>query len=427
MLLLVGMLWFAYSIVTFTLKESTNDNLDYIPENAIEVSRIDGQIFFKKTLKTLILHQDDDLSEMLREIKKNRTSTGIKPLGILFNSEIIQFKVTRSSKILTGYLFNLNSPHYFKRNIRNYFGENAAVSTNENVGLVMLQGKSNLTKSKLQSIAKNLLSKKSSFSKKNPISKSQSVLTFWNKSKQGSTISLSASINRERLEISGDIFDKSVVSEKHTWLEPDGLHFSSMIIPDSWNEYVKKSFNDIGVSLPKITSISMNYFGCTLISEPTILIAPKADIVLTFDAPVEIDSLFKGFGLSSEGAPKNFKKLNIYGEKYLVGATAPNQLMIYHSRMDKIQYKSTSNALQFIGSPKYLFKIEGDNFIKRLMGMSPSVVAAQELVSQVSSIEITGKISRKKAVTIDGKVQFREGQFPLNALFKFLLRSKIFE
>ncbi len=427
MLLLVGMLWFAYSIITFTLKEASNENRDYIPKNAFSVSRIDGQVFFKKTLKTLILHQDTDLSAMLREIKQNSTSTGMEPLGISFDSEIIQFKIDHKTEILTGYLLNLRSPHYFKRNIRNFIGPDAAISTNGNIGLILLQSEGNLKKSKLQAIANDILSKKSTFSNNNPTPNPSSILTLWNKSKQGQIFSLGASIDKESLQISGSITDNAIHIQKYHWLKPEGLHISSAVIPDSWNEYIQKSFGEVGVELPKIASISMNYFGCTFISDPVFLIAPMADISLTFEATILIDSLFKAFELSTVGAPKDFKKLNVYGENYLVSSPAPNQLKIYHSSLDKIRYEQTSNALQAKGSPKYIFTIEGDGFIKRLMGLSPTMSASQAIVSQVSLIDISGEISKNGSVVIDGKVQFKKGSFPLNEIFKFLIRSKTFE
>ena len=61
------------------------------------------------------------------------------------------------------------------------------------------------------------------------------------------------------------------------------------------------------------------------------------------------------------------------------------------------------------------------------MELSPTMSASQAIVSQVSLIDISGEISKNGSVVIDGKVQFKKGSFPLNEIFKFLIRSKTFE
>lgn len=432
MLFLLGMLWFVYAVLSITSEEAASENLDYIPENATLVYRIDGRTFLKQALTTMLLHEDQDLSEMIRELSKNATSDNLKPLGISFESEIAYFQVNEDSSVLTGFLFNLNNPRVFKKNIRDFVSDNVAISCQHNVGLILVGDPSLISQKRLQSKADGYLGRKSNFATRNKINSENSVFTVWNKSTDGTNTTFSATVNGQQFNFTGELKLRNKMVTQDNVLAPDGIHISTAIVPSFVSGFIRSTLKVNSSEMPDISSISMNYYGMKFISDPEFFMAPEINMWINFTDTVSLDSVFKNFNLGPPQPKLAFRILEVYGESYIVQKKGKSSIGIFSgSQLDKhsktLETDFSYQAFRITGDPKYLFHIEGDGLIKQLLNLSPSIQASRKLVAQIKELDITAKPYKNDTYKIEGYIELKKGEFPLNALFKFLIQSKLLQ
>ena len=429
MLFLIGMLWFVYVVLSVTSEEAAAENLDYIPENASVVYRVDGRTFLKQALVAMTLHEDEDLSEMIRDLSKDASTGNLKPLGISFESEIAYFEVTENAKTITGFLFNLNNPRVFKKNIRYFVGKDVAISCQHNVGLLLVGDAEFISKKDLQKKADRYLSQKSKFAQRYKINSRNSVFTVWNRSKDGTKTTFTATIDGQRINFSGELKLNNRMVTREKVLKPDGLHFSTTVVPRFVSEALRSSLKLDSTDIPDVRSLSVNYYGIKIISDPEFFAAPKMAAFINFQGTVNVDTLFKNFDLEPVNQKTARRVLNIYGEKYAVVQTEKNSFGIFSLDSEKQQNNTafSNDVFHISGEPKYLFNIQGDGLIKQLLNLSPSVQASRKLVTQIRKMDLKAMPGSDDLYTVEGYIELKQGEIPMNALFKFLIQSELLQ
>lgn len=428
LLFLIGMLWLVYGLLTLTLVEPENHNADYIPNEATRVYRVDGNTFTRKTLTTLLLHEDEELSDLMRDLIPESSDGTLKPLGISFTSDLIQFEIKKGNDILSGILFNLNSPHYFKKNMPLYLEDDVAIATNENVGLLLTQNGTRLSKRELHTKAQSMLQHKTTFAKKHTLKATESIVSAWNKTEDGNTMSLALNLKEQKLQLTGAFTTTNQLHYMSRTLVPRGFHVTSHYIPDFANDSLQKYAAQIGIHLPKIQGISINYFGTKLITEPTLIAAPKADVYLEFDEDFDLKkSLPIPFLLLLKKTDaENVLKLELNGQSYWIDQRTPRSLLISWNRNPKMEKIKNSPVLLIDGAPKFLFELEGDGLVKRLIEMSPMMSSSKSAARGIAMVHLSVAQKSTSNFKVDGVVTFGANEWPINTFFKFLIRSKLF-
>jgi len=428
LLFLIAMLWLAHSLLTLTLIDPENHNAEYIPNDATRVYRVDGNTFTRKTLTTLLLHEDEELSGLMQDLIPEKSDGSLKPLGISFSTDLIQFEIKKGNDILSGILFNLNSPHYFKKNMPLYLEDDVAIATNENVGLLLTQNGTKLSKKELQLKAKTILQNKTQFAKNHNLKATESIVSVWNRSNDGNTISLALDLKDQDLQLTGGFTTKNQMRYMTSTLVPKGFHVTSHYIPDFANDSLQKYADQMGVSLPNIRGISINYFGTKLITEPTLFPAPKADVYLEFEEDFDLkNSLPLPFlMLLKNTTAKNVLKLELNGQSYWIDQKTPRSLLISWNRSPKMEKVANAPVLLIDGAPKFLFELEGDGLVKRLIEMSPMMSSSKSAAGGIARVHLAVAQKTPSNFKIDGLVTFKKDEWPINTFFKFLIRSKLF-
>ncbi len=427
LLFLIGMFWFVFNLLTLTLVDGKNDNNDYIPDEATTVYHIDGTRFTRQTLNTLLLHEDKELSSLIQDLLPESSDGKLKPLGISFSSDLIQFEIAEKEGRYSGILFNLSSPHFFKKNMALYLGEEVAIAANDRVGLLLTQNGLNLSKHALQVKAESMLRKKTNFAKKHPIKLPGVLLSAWNRSESCKDGLLQLELKGQELHFKGALDVYRSAPPMLEQLEPNGFHLTSGYLPDFINDSLQKYVSELGITLPEITGVSINYLGTKIISDPILVILPKADIYLEFAANIELDSLLLQEFVAPRKAtdPENLRILDIYGVSYWVRQQSPRSLIISSSPHPKMQ-KGRHAAFLIEGAPKFLFELEGDGLVKRVVEMAPIMSSSRNAANGISTVNIRISKDRNNVYLVDGLVQFKPNEWPINTFFKFLIRSKLF-
>lgn len=422
-LFLVGMLWFVYAILTLTLEAHPNNNLNYIPDDAITVYRVDGRTLAKEFIASALIHQDEDLESLLFNALPETPDGKMKPLGISFDSDILRFETIRKKDTLSGWLFNLYSAHLFKKNVPEYIDENTVIAANDGVAIV-LSGATVRNTQQWKDYALQLVSTKTKFAEKH-LNEREGFASSWQRTTNGNSGFFAVNIEEHAIQLSGNLKLSGVATSQAFDLKPDGFHIESRYVPAEWNDFLSEYLTSIGLELPKINGFSLNYFGTLIVSEPEFNALPKANMQIAFDEPISLDSLFKGKFAYTKGPKTRFRLIQLYDQTYYVAAKG-NLLEMYIDP-PKSTEKSGTALIRISGKPLHLMTVEGDALIRRLMNLSPLMNATRLFTSSIQDVNIEVKKNTGNSYTLEGTVQLDEDEWPANAITKYLLRSQLFQ
>lgn len=423
LIFLIGMLWVVFGLLTATLEDHHNENLEYIPTNATVVYRVNGRKLIKETFSTLIFHKDSDLSELIHELRTTDSSFQVKDVGILFNSDIVQFEVEENGIAWTGILVNLSNPRSFEKNIKQYIGENSAFAKTKTVGLI-LTADQKTTEHALKKKANQFLQKKTAFAQKSPWKDSESLFNLWthNQTKNNPKLALEVSSSENALEATGSVEIPSKWKALPKTLQPNGFHISSSFVPETVRDSLKIWSKQLGITFPEISGISLNYYGMKIVSDPTFFAAPQFDAYVRTEKPIDVQDLFK----NSDPKVVLIEQVTftINGERYHFQQIDAHSFTIgIHKDLPLI---AGNSKLIFCanGDLRRLMKIEGDGLVKRVIEMSPLVSAINRTLRSVGKFDVIVAKENKQG-KLKASIGLKEGEWPVNALFKFLIRSKL--
>ena len=90
-LFLILMVWICYSLISMVFQEHTNENHEYIPDDANFVARIDGRKLMNTSISSILLHEDEEIIELIEQTLSDEEEGDVKGLGIAINSDVIVF------------------------------------------------------------------------------------------------------------------------------------------------------------------------------------------------------------------------------------------------------------------------------------------------------------------------------------------------
>jgi len=439
-LFLLLLIWGGYYLATLSLQRHVNENLDYIPENAVFAARVDGSSVLKTAISSIVLSEDEAILKLINASfeRKGKTKDQDKKLGIDFNSDIILFTSPLNNNLVFGVLLNLKNKKRFTSNIPNFLSESQSFATTGNIGLILterpIKGTIPLTSDELKIQAARMLSKKSEFELDKIFEDEQEdcfVKTWSNKGFIQETDIISNSnltfhLNDQQLVIKGDLKlrDEDYGQLKHE-LKPKGLHFSSLLISESINDSLRLFLESLNIDRTNVQGISFNYYETTLVEEPSFFIVPKFDALISLTEKYSIRQMLDS--LENQGIIK----------------VADNKRFVYGASV--FYYKQLDSTTVFIGSSpdieyipydsKYLFKLEGGlshlttvkgkGLMRVLLEAIPLFSASKELSRKVESINFTIVHEKGKPAKLEGTLKFKDEYYALTELLKFALNGQL--
>lgn len=414
-----------YITQVFSFKESENVNTDYIPINATSVYRLDGRVLTRELLASLLISEDEDLKKMAQSQIPTTKEGKLKPVGISFDSDIILFRIEEDGSEYTGMLFNLWDQRTFDKNVPKLLGNNAAIASTEDVGLLLLQLDGGRTTSELTSRAKKMLSKRTKFSKKHPAPIEKSLISVWYQEGNSVISDVGISVQDNQLIIRGAFETTSNLNEDNLAEYRGGFHVHSQWFPKIWSKLLQDKLLEKGIEIPAIKQFSINYFGTTIVTDPVINPLPIMNASIEFKDAFEVDSVFNYFELISVDSVSNTKVYNVLTQEYAVTQINDYTINLRSMKEMDLQKASITSIAEISGSPDKLLEIDGDKYISSILVLSNNYIAVSSLIQEITSIDIKMTPGSDNKHQIYGKIVLKDDKWPLNELLKFLIRSKL--
>lgn len=444
-LLLTGFLWLFFFVSRSILEENANENLSYIPKNATIAIRLDGRELAESTLFSIFLEsKDEDVIKLLLEVAKKKSGKdgASKNFGIDYLSDIVVFQMPYKEGTIQGFTFNLINQGIFERNMAEFMKDSGGCAANSEVGMVLTyEGKKNILSAELNALAKKLLIKPRQVELNKLIAhhghgKFVELFKQSDKSSKGNFYDRSNflfALDGQELNISGNLL-LSTEGKKHAFsaqkqLEPKGLHITSALFPDQFNDTLHTALKQLEMDLPAIHSFSLNYFGAKVINHSSgFFVVPQIELIVTLQESMDIKAFLsseKITGLLDCSVERDFIK--IQEEVLYYKQLDQRSFYIGISQNPSIRTGKSSEILSVIGDLKPLVSIQGGGLMTSFLEMMPLFRASSNLAEHTDRIHFSMVKSAGGVVKTKGNLSFIKGCSPMNELMKFLLVGQFFE
>ena len=438
------LLVFAWLFLFFNqaiLTENSNNNLQYVPENASFAVRVDVRELAEKTLFSIFLESKDEvvISLLQSSISKNMNTEGqFKNYGIDYLSDIVVFEIPYKTSTIQGILVNVNNELLFNKNLIN---SKNAFACNDNVGVILNYDnyKGQIRASELKKIARNIVKKKPhnstiNFTENNGSGKfieTYSKGNYFGESSYFGKTAILFELQEKSLMLSGNLALNSTNSKKIKSLtkiiEPKGIHFSSTIIPNFLVDSLNGWLNQFALKTPSINNISLNLFETKVINHSSgFFVIPQIELLIEFDKDFSIQDFLSSRELMTYldySLQKNH--ISFQEEKLFFKQLSSSSIYIGINENPTFKTVYANEIVKVQGDLKALTTIKGGGMMTAFLEMLPIYSASKNLVKHTESFNLSFVKSTKTNVTIKGELKFSKDHYPMNELIKFLLVSQL--
>ena len=437
-LFLIVMIWGSYFLISIVFQEHSNENNDYIPENATFVGRINGRKILKASIATIILHEDEEILDLIKETFKDEHGPEFKRIGVELNSDIIIFNQSENGHELMGVLLNLNSERIFKKNIHSFLSKNEVSASNGDVGLVYFETSDPsvipLSKKNLQKKATTILSKKSAFDMTMLISDlDNSVIQTWSKDGLFGGINvahntkLSFHIFEDELIIDGDLaLNTDSKSELKKELAPKGLHIDSDQIATLVQDKISLLISSLNIEEAKLTGFSINYHGLEVITEPTLNGVPKFDALLSFENDFIIEKNIDSLLNWEQFTRVDAKSFTYCGVKFYIDQIDSKTIRIGNSKEVSLIEADKKNSFRISGDPTRITEVAGEGGIVLMLHAIPAYVTSKKFLARIENLDVQIDTPKNGKSKVHAVIKFKKEQYALNALIELLIHAEQF-
>ena len=423
---LFGAMWLVYTIFVFSFEESENWNAAYVPPNSSVVYHLDGRILTRELLASLLISEDEELRELAQSKIPTTAEGKLKPVGISFDSDIILFQLEENGNQFRGMLFNLWDKRVFDKNIPKYLGKNSTNASNRNVGLVLVQLEGNLSGSQLTKRAQKMLAHPNTeFARMKHPQDGNSLISVSYRENGLPISDVGVSVEGNQLLFKGSFFTKEDIGHTNLAQYKGGFHIHSQWIPKELNAQMIDALKTVGIELPPLKQFSLNYFGATIVTEPSIAGLPYMAGSFEFEEPVLTDSIFKDFPLISSDSATNEKVYDVLSMQYSITQVNATTIDIRSTEGVTLTKASYSSTAEISGYPKELLNLDGDKFIRGILTLTNEFKSLSSFINEVEKIDIKMTPTSNKNYRIEGKIELKNDKWPLNEVLKFLIQSNL--
>lgn len=436
-------LWFNFLFYQLIKEEQNNDHLKYIPENTVFMLKINSRSLIKSGMESVFFkHKDNDIYKLIRDLIQKKTEReGIqKNPGIDLTKEIVFFTVPVNQNVVSGYLFSLNNRFFFDKNILEYFDGIHAAASNESVGIVLEErSKKNiqtLSKDELQILAAQFIKEPSGFdmTQLNTIEENNFVAEIW--SKQGiqpdadliNYTKFNFAFDKNEILLSGSInLNKERIrnNESIDVLVPNGFHLTTRLISDKVNDTLATFFKNYSF-IPRVSAISMNYFGSNIIEKPSFDVIPNCDMLIHFQTNMEMSRLIDTLVNRKLVTNVSEGEFTYGGYKFFYHQPDKKTLYLGRHPFYSSAIEKTDDMMRVSGDASTITRIESKVFKTSFLMLFPIYSASRNLTSAVNKIDITVKTDKNGTAKVLGLVRFKSGKFALNEFMRFGLEAQFF-
>jgi hypothetical protein len=423
------------------LTENSNNNLQYVPENASFAVRVDVRELAEKTLFSIFLESKDEvvISLLQSSISKNMNTEGqFKNYGIDYLSDIVVFEIPYKTSTIQGILLNVNNELLFNKNLIN---SKSAFACNDNVGVILNYDnyKGQIRASELKKIARNIVKKKPhnstiNFTENNGSGKfieTYSKGNYFGESSYFGKTAILFELQEKSLMLSGNLALNSTNSKKIKSLtkiiEPKGIHFSSTIIPNFLVDSLNGWLNQFALKTPSINNISLNLVETKVINHSSgFFVIPQIELLIEFDKDFSIQEFLSSRELMNYldySLQKNH--ISFQEEKLFFKQLSSSSIYIGINENPTFKTVYANEIVKVQGDLKALTTIKGGGMMTAFLEMLPIYSASKNLVKHTESFNLSFVKSTKTNVTIKGELKFSKDHYPMNELIKFLLVSQL--
>jgi hypothetical protein len=426
-------IWGLFYISSLFLKSSINTNLKYFPKDAEITIRLDGKKLVENVAYDLLCISKDQpvIDKLINYVTQESKDGNVKKIGIDFLSEIGVFvKPVKNGKII-GVLVNLNDPNEFKENAPSITNAIVAISSKDNVGVLLsyLSPNEILSEKELQDIAIEIITKKTENPFKSTIN--QNVLAEIKADNPifgKGTIAISEANNTFTFESTLNA-EKSIPNNSTYCLKPVGLHVSCAMIPDNYLSVFEQLFPLINKEqLPKIKAISWNYQGLNIQEGGAhnlgFFVQPLTDMLIEFEKPFHLNKhIVYTENFDKWGIKTSLKGLTIGNQKYIVDSLSPTSYFIgIHA--NNLVKRENPYLLNIEGDMADLLKISGSESISTFIEMIfPAFTSSQDFFKSIENTSIQIK-QKGNQIKIKGKLKFKKNKYSYTECLRFMLALK---
>ena len=439
---LLSFFWAAFLITQLISKTPEHKNEYFIPESASFAVKLDSRKLVNKALFTLLFEgRDEKIVEKIRELlSKPRESK--KEIGVNLLSDAVVFASPFKNGKLVVVALNLSNSSDFEANIQEHLNEKQVVEVIDNVGFIITY----ISTEDINSIDK------------------REIVAYFEKNIQPLSTNSTTRFNRDIKDGSflqsytkGDLFGKDsyfTSSNSEFYLAENGIdlnseielakktnkpsnkiliprygnfHFTSGIVPPSLHDSLSAIAGRLGLTLPALKSLSINYGGINIqTNDDGMTVLPELDLLLEFKSAFKVEDLFKQDTILKKiGGKFENKIFKIGGKRYYYEQIDAKTISISSSVSTSIIRNKNQELFAVKGKLSSLLKIEGGGMIVSLLDMIPAYKASKELFTNIDDVNITLKKSKGNTAKMKGSIIFKKDHFVMNEMLKFALEMQM--
>tara|TARA_R110002072_G_scaffold302668_1_gene487154 strand:- start:7270 stop:8571 length:1302 start_codon:yes stop_codon:yes gene_type:complete len=416
-LLILGVLWSFFFVGKMILQKAENNNLNFIPKNSLWYAQIDLQKLIKNEVETLIFSDNDkEILLLLEELIENKDSTlkSIQQNGIQINSIVLAFGLNDG---ITGILFNLTSSQKFNASFSTRPSRRIACKTKDNVGVLLFSKDTNTSTKELKKKANDFFNANFLEIQK---SKHLIAINLLKKIKKNTAIEegeFTIDINKNQLLIDSQ-FESSIESNTMPSLHPENLHIDWQQIPSFISDSLRLWTHS---TIPDLKSISINYTGSDLVTEPLMKLAPIVNTVLQLNDSLDFKSFLGRIEMDQLIESHTSESFIYAGTSYFYKQTNYHTIYVGRDKFDPDKLTTEDALLSISGSPESITNIVGKSLARKLLGILPLYKASDKLSHSVENIDVELIQNQNGKYTLHSIIQFKESKYATNELLKFIL------
>ena len=441
-IVLLAFLWAAFLITQLISKAPEHKNEYFIPESATFAIKLDSRKLVNKALFTLLFEgRDEKIAEKIRELL-NKPREAKKDIGVNLLSDAVVFASPFKKGKLVIVALNLSNRSDFEANIQEHLNDKQVVETIDNVGFILTY----LSTDGLNSIDKREIS---TYFKQNilPLT-NNSTSRFTGEIKEGSFLqsytkgnlfgkdtyfnssNSQFSLAENGIDLTSDLtLSKNKTKPANKILIPryGNFHFSSGIVPPSLQDSLSAIAGRLGLKLPALKSVSINYAGINIQSnDDGMTVLPNIDLLLEFKTAFYVETIFKQDTILKKiGGKFEDNIFKIGGKRYYYEQVDSKTISISSSESAAIITNKKQELFAVKGNLSSLLKIEGGGMIVSLLDMIPAYKASKELFTNIDDVNITLKKSKGNTAKMKGSILFKKDHFVMNEMLKFALEMQM--
>ena len=414
LLFLLGVLLLLFYITRTLLLAPKQDQLNYIPEQADWVVRLNSRNILDKTFQSVFIEGTDRklVNDLYRKLIKSK-KTGEKPadVGIDFLSDIVVFKMPYKSSYVLGILVKLTNEDAFEQSIGSTVSAQEVAITHNEVGLILNyfgEEKKHEDAIELQQLADNILS--NSMAKLKAPNRDNALLSIFGKNND-----LSLTIEKNALVFNGTFTPKTrLIHSRLKQLKEKGFRIDVAHI----SEFTKL------LPYTPIDVVNFNFLGYgqnTKNGTPAI----KFELLVRFTTKTDIIALLKDKYKMEIGLNETGNQISILNQDFFYEKLDEQTVYIGSTAKPEFVNKAPTKLFRINGNPSTLFAYNSSSWAMKFLELYPEFYATKQLALKTKAIGINMVVKNNKQVQVSGKITLKEGLNPMSEILRFLLTANI--